>query len=317
MAPVSTQPNAVVAAVAARDPARAEAFAERHGTEVAGTYHDLLHREDVDVIYNPLPNGLHGPWTRAALEAGKHVLCEKPLCANAAESRELFDLAEDRGLLLMEAIHYAYHPVAAFIRETCHASAEGRPSPLGVLQELEAVFTVPVPEDNIRFEAGLAGGATMDLGCYCVHVLRMASGQEPVEVSATADEDPTGIDRKMEAELRFGSGARGKLRVEMGTGVEFETVFRARGSDSQLEVTRFQAPMIGHEMTLAGGGRVKKSSLTTRPTFDFQLEAFLGLLENGAPYSPRFGGRDDAVANMDAIDRIYRAAGMEPRQPTD
>jgi predicted dehydrogenase len=210
----------------------------------------------------------------------------------------------------MEAMHYAYHPVAEHIRACCR----GQAARLGELREVEAIFSAPIPEDDIRFDLSLAGGATMDLGCYALHVLRMATGEEPEEVAATAEQGPVGIDTSMEAELRFRSGVRGRMIARMGSEATFESVFRARGSAGSLEVTRFQAPMIGHEITWwPMDGEPVVHSLTRRPTFDFQLEAFLAHLARGWPYEPPFGGRGDAVANMDAIDRVYRAAAMEAR----
>ncbi|MBW2245160.1 MAG: Gfo/Idh/MocA family oxidoreductase [Deltaproteobacteria bacterium] len=302
--PCAEQAGARVVTVAAREPERARAFAEAQGiADVSESYEALLSRDDVDVVYNPLPNGLHGPWTLEALRAGKHVLCEKPLAANAAEAERLFDEAERRGLLLMEAIHYPYHPVAQHLVEVCRGTG--------------AVFTAPIPEEDIRFDLSLAGGVTMDLGCYTLHVLRMASGQEPEGITAEAKQGPAGIDAHMQAELRFPSGAVGRMRAGMGRGTPFESVFRARGPRGRLEVTRFQAPMIGHEITLTLEGREpERQELTRRTTFAYQLEAFLQLLEKGAPYAPVYGGRADTLGNMKTIDRVYQAAGLPLRVTT-
>jgi predicted dehydrogenase len=315
--PCAEHAGARVVAVAAREPERARAFAEARGIpHVSESYAALFSRDDVDVIYNPLPNGLHGPWTLEALRAGKHVLCEKPLAANAAEAERLFDEAERRGLLLMEAIHYPYHPVAQHLIEVCRGTGEGG-SLLGPLEELEAVFTAPIPEEDIRFDLSLAGGVTMDLGCYTLHVLRMATGQEPQEITAEAKQGPPGIDAHMQAELHFPSGAVGRMRAGMGRGTPFESVFRARGPQGRLEVTRFQAPMIGHEITLTlEGCEPMRQELSRRPTFAYQLEAFLKLLEKGAPYAPTFGGRADTLGNMKTIDRVYQAAGLPLRATT-
>lgn len=316
--PCAEHPAARVVTVAARQPERARAFAEAQGIpDVSESYAALLSRDDVDVVYNPLPNGLHGPWTLEALRASKHVLCEKPLAANAAEAERLFDEAERRGLLLMEAIHYPYHPVAQHLVEVCRGRREGG-SLLGPLEELEAVFTAPIPEEDIRFDLSLAGGVTMDLGCYTLHVLRMATGQEPDEITAEARQGPRGIDVQMQAELRFPNGAVGCMRAGMGRGTPFESVFRARGPLGRLEVTRFQAPMIGHEITLTlEGAEPVRQELSRRPTFAYQLEAFLKLLEAGGPHAPSYGGRADTLGNMQTIDRVYEAAGLPLRAATE
>ena len=116
---------------------------------------------DLDAVYNPLPNGLHGRWTRAALAAGKHVLCEKPFTANAAEAREIAELAAKSDRVVMEAFHYRYHPLALRIEQII-ASGE-----LGELQRVEAVQCFPPPKfSDIRYNYSLAGGSTMDAGCY-------------------------------------------------------------------------------------------------------------------------------------------------------
>ena len=111
--PAKDNADVVVAAVAARDGSRARAFAAKHGiARVHESYEALIADPDLDAVYNPLPNGLHGKWTRAALAAGKHVLCEKPFTANAAEAREIADLAAKSDRVVMEAFHYRYHPLA-------------------------------------------------------------------------------------------------------------------------------------------------------------------------------------------------------------
>src|SRR3954467_14408500 len=116
--PASSNPSVSVDAVAARSPERAQAFATRHGIpRVHASYEELVTDPDLDAVYNPLPNGLHGRWTRAALAAGKHVLCEKPFTANAAEAREIADLGATSDRVVMEAFHYRYHPLALRIEQ--------------------------------------------------------------------------------------------------------------------------------------------------------------------------------------------------------
>ncbi len=313
IAPARKLPGVEVRALAARDPGRARAFAAEHGIpSIEESYEALLARPDLDAVYLPLPNALHAPWARAALEAGKHVLCEKPITANAGEARALFELAGDRGLLLMEAIHYPFHPVAAHIRSRCRG-AEGQ-STLGRLDVIEAVLTAPIPEHDIRFDLSLAGGATMDLGCYTLHVLRMAAGAEPVAVEAQARTGPPGIDVGMDAELCFASGVRGRMRVAMGAGTPYVSLFRAHGSRGELEVTRFQAPMLGHEIRAQSrDGRELRQSLTLRSTFAYQLEAFLAAVAGPDAAASPYGRAADAVANMTAIDAVYRAAQLPVR----
>lgn len=156
-------------AVAARDRARAEAFAAAHGVaRVASSYAELVADPEIDVVYNPLANGLHGPWNLAALAAGKHVLSEKPSASNAREAAEVRAAAARAGTVFMEAFHYLFHPVTRRLHELL-ASGE-----LGELRHAEALVAIPAPPDtDPRWSLPLAGGALMDLGCYGLHALRM------------------------------------------------------------------------------------------------------------------------------------------------
>jgi predicted dehydrogenase len=156
-------------AVAARDRRRAEAFAASHGVErVLDTYADVVADPEVEVVYNPLANGLHGPWNLVAIAAGKHVLTEKPSASNAAETREVRDAATAAGLTLLEGFHYLYHPVTRRLHELL-ATGE-----LGQLRRVEVDMVIPAPDDDDpRWSLELAGGALMDLGCYSLHAHRM------------------------------------------------------------------------------------------------------------------------------------------------
>ena len=159
--PAKDNADVVVTAVAARDGSRARAFAAKHGIpRVHESYEALLADPDIDAVYNPLPNGLHGKWTRAALDAGKHVLCEKPFTANADEAREIADLAAKSDRVVMEAFHYRYHPMTLRTEQIIASGV------IGKLQRVEAALCFPLPKfSDIRYNYSLGGGATMDAGC--------------------------------------------------------------------------------------------------------------------------------------------------------
>jgi len=159
-------------AVAARDRSRASEFAERHGVErVAGSYAELLADPEIEVVYNPLANALHGPWNRAAVQAGKHVLTEKPSASNAEEARDVRDAAVKAGVTVVEGFHYPYHPLHHRLLELA-TSGE-----LGELREVEIHMVMPAPDDgDPRWRLDLAGGGLMDVGCYGLHALRMLGG---------------------------------------------------------------------------------------------------------------------------------------------
>src|SRR5271167_4681095 len=145
--PAENNAEVVVAAIAARDAARAQEFAAKHNiATVHESYEALITDPDLDAVYNPLPNGLHGRWTRAALAAGKHVLCEKPFTANAAEAREIAELAAQSDRVVMEAFHYRYHPLALRIEQIIAAGELGR------LQRVETTMCFPLPKfSDIRY----------------------------------------------------------------------------------------------------------------------------------------------------------------------
>ena len=167
-------PDAQVVAVAARDPKRAREFADANNIpRVLASYDDLVNDAELDAIYNPLPNSLHCEWTIAALRAGKHVLCEKPLASNAVEAERMSKVADETGKILGEAFHYRYHPLADRVRALIGDGTLGR------LVHVEGQFSVPIPETNVRFDYSLAGVATMDLGCYPLHMIHYFSGLAP------------------------------------------------------------------------------------------------------------------------------------------
>src|SRR5215467_8076543 len=180
--PAQTVGDAMIGAVAARDRTRADAFAAKHGIpRVHASYAALLADPDIDAIYNPLPNGLHAEWTIAALEAGKHVLCEKPFTNNAQEAEAVAAVADRTGLVVMVAFHYRYHPLA----DRMLALVEG--GELGTLEHVETALCFPLPRfSDIRYQYDLGGGATMDVGTYTVHLARLLGLEEPTVTSARA-----------------------------------------------------------------------------------------------------------------------------------
>jgi predicted dehydrogenase len=176
--------HAEVRAIASRSPERARAAAAAAGIPVAhDSYDALLDDPDVDAVYIPLPNSLHGEWTRRAAEHGKHVLCEKPLTPTAEGAREVVDFCAARGVKLMDGFMWPHHPRTTLMRECLDGGG------IGQVRRVSAAFTFPLtPLDpsNIRLRRDLAGGSLRDVGCYCVYALRWAFGAEPVRVYATA-----------------------------------------------------------------------------------------------------------------------------------
>jgi predicted dehydrogenase len=298
--------DAEVVAVAARDRSRAEAFAAKHGIpKVCDSYAALIADPGVDAIYNPLPNGLHAEWTIAALEAGKHVLCEKPFTANAKEAEAVAAVATRTGLVVMEAFHYRYHPLARRMREIVERGE------LGTIRRVETALCFPLPKfSDIRYRYDLAGGATMDVGSYTVHMARLLGCEEPEVVSATAKRRTPDVDRAMRAELSFPSGHTGRITCSMWSSWILQTSARVTGDRGELHVINPTAPQLWHRMRVKVDGSTRTEKFTRRPTYEFQLEAFCGAVLRG---EPTLTPPPDSIANMRVIDAIYVAAGMTPR----
>jgi predicted dehydrogenase len=297
-------------AIAARDQARASAFATEHGVERAlGSYAEVVAAPDVEAVYNPLPNALHGTWNLAAIDAGKHVLSEKPFAANAEEAAEVAAAAHSSGLLVVEGFHYLYHPVTRRLHELL-ASGD-----LGELVHVETTLEIqdPGPRDP-RWSLALAGGATMDLGCYGLHALRVLApwvGGEPELVGARAGERPgaPGVDEWLEARLRFPSGATGVARCHMASDRR-QMTYRVIGSRGEALVANFVEPHLDDRVIIEtpAGRHVERHG--TKSSYTYQLEAFVRAVREGAPMPIDV---DDAVANMRLIDACYVAAGLQPR----
>jgi predicted dehydrogenase len=298
--------DAVVGAVAARDRNRAQAFASKHAIpKVCDSYAALVADPDLDAIYNPLPNGLHAEWTIAALEAGKHVLCEKPFTANTKEAEAVAEVAQRTGLVVMEAFHYRYHPLALRMRAIVESGE------LGTVRRVETALCFPLPKfSDIRYQYDLAGGATMDVGTYTVHMARLLGCEEPEVVSAEAKLRTPDIDRAMRAELRFPSGHTGRITCSMWSKWVIQTYARVIGDRGEMHVINPTSPQLWHRMRVKSDGNSRTEKFSRRPTYEYQLDAFCAAVLRG---EPTFTPPADSIANMRVLDAIYIAAGMTPR----
>ena len=300
--PAQRVPEATVLAVAARDPERARRFAARHGIpRVHPSYDALLADPEIDAVYNPLPNSLHAPWTIRALAAGKHVLCEKPFAANAAEAEEMARAAERAGRVLVEAFHWRYHPLFARVRAILDAGE------IGQVRHLEAHFCIPLPLPNdIRYRKDLAGGALMDTGCYTVSVLRHLAGAEPAVESARGWWTRGGVDRAMEASLRFPDGRTARLTCSLFSAWLLRASATVEGSAGRVSVFNPIAPHFYHRLRVLTPAGTRSERVAGPSTYECQLRAFVAAVRDGAPVPT---GPADAIKNMRVIDAIYAAAG--------
>lgn len=297
-------------AVAARDRGRAQEFAARHGIKrVLDSYEAVLADPDVEAVYNPLPNGLHGPWNLAAVAAGKHVLSEKPFASNADEAREVHDAGVKAGVAVAEAFHYLYHPLMRRLHEVI-ASGE-----LGELERLESTMAIPAPmPTDPRWSFDLAGGALMDVGCYALHAHRTLApwaGGEPSVVRARGEEREgcPQVDEWVDAELAFPSGVAGLARCSMANdGLEMS--LRVHGTRASAYVPNFVLPHLDDRLIVSTPDGERVEHLGTRSSYTYQLEAFAAFVREGTPMPTDSA---DAVATMRLIDDTYAAMGLPPR----
>ena len=304
--PAGRVPGATVTAIAARDRGRAEAFAAKHGIErVHSSYDEVINDPEIDAIYNPLPNGLHAEWTLKAIAAGKHVLCEKPFTANAAEAEEVADAAEKSGLIVMEAFHYRYHELTQRIRRVVYDES------FGDITSVRAWLCFPLPKfSDIRYNFDLAGGASMDC-VYPVHALRTFGPGEPTVVSATAKRLKGGpVDRAMTAHFRYDNGAVGRSVASMWSSNLLRISVHVDGTRGKVRALNFVAPQIYNRLRVTVEGKTTRERVKGEPSYDMQLRAFLAAVAEDRPFptTPR-----DAVVTMRLIDDIYRAAGLPLR----
>lgn len=297
-------------AVAARDRGRAEEYAGRHGIErVVDDYQAVLDDPEVEVVYNPLANGHHAPWNLRAIEAGKHVLSEKPFASNADEARLVRDAANAAGVHVIEAFHYRYHPVQQRMIELA-GSGE-----IGTVVYVEARMLMPPPAaGDLRWDWDVSGGGLMDVGCYAVHGLRDLAGLlggEPDIIRATSGELPAHprIDAWLQADLAFPDGVPAHIECSMTHGV-LDFSLRIVGSNGEAYAPGFVLPHVDDRVIVTVGTHQRVEELGRRTSYTYMLEALRRLIRDG---EPMVTDAADAVGTMQIIDDLYVAAGMTPR----
>ena len=289
-----------VIAVASRDAARAEANARERGIERAyGSYEELLADPDVEAVYISLPNSLHIEWSIRALEAGKHVLCEKPMSRRAEDVERAFDVAEQSGRLLMEAFMYRHNPQTARLKELVDGGAIGR------LRLVRAAFSFPLTDaENVRLNPSLDGGGLMDVGCYCASGSRLLGG-EPEQVYGEQVLGESGVDELFTGTMRF----PGNVLAQFDSGLVLpeRDELEAIGEEGSLfldDPWHCQRPVI--ELRTASG--VEEISVEPADSYRLQLENLSDAIRGEA--EPVLG-RQDAVGQARAIEALYRSAAED------
>ena len=292
-----------VTAVASRDAARAEAYAREHGIPRAhGSYEALLADEGVDAVYVPLPNSMHVEWSIRALEAGKHVLCEKPMSRHPSDVERAFDVADREGLVLTEAFMYRHNPQTARLKELVESGE------IGELRVIRAAFSFAIADEtNIRLAADLDGGALMDVGCYCVSGARLLAG-EPERVYGVSVEE-RGVDTMFAGTLEFAGGV--VAQFDCGFRVPMRDELEAIGTEGSVfldDPWHCRRPVI----ELRRDGDVRELKLDPADSYRLELENLADAIVGEA--KPLLG-RDDALGQARTIDALYRsAASGEARQ---
>jgi xylose dehydrogenase (NAD/NADP) len=282
-----------VVAVASREQARADAYAREHGIERAyGAYEALLEDPDVDAVYNSLPNSLHVEWTMRALEAGKHVLCEKPFDRTPEEVERTFDVAERNGLVLMEAFMWRHHPQTKKLAEVVRSGRIGEP------RVVLARFSFPLEDAaDIRMRPELDGGGLMDVGCYCVSGARLIGG-EPVLAFGRQRVGPTGVDVRFLGTLEFPGGLLAHFTC--GMDIPFSARLEVVGSEASAVVPDPWGCRDPHVQV--GDERI---SVPEADRYQLELENMSDAIRGEA--EPLLG-RADAVGQARTIDALYRSA---------
>ncbi len=290
--------EATVAAVASRDRSRAEAVAREHGIERAlGSYEALLEDPEIDAVYNPLPNSMHVPWTVRALEAGKHVLCEKPMSRHPEQVEAAFAAARQQGRHLEEAFMWRHHPQTHKLRELLDAGVVGR------LRMVTASFSFPLADvGDIRMQAGLDGGSLMDVGCYCVSGARFVTGAEPERVSAESVIGGKGVDIALSATLRFPDDVLAQFDCGLSVGHRHE--LEAIGEEGSLFLADpWHGRSPGIELRREDG--VEQIEIADANPYTHELIDFARAARGEAP--PLLG-EPDAVAQARVIEALYASA---------
>ncbi len=308
--PASIIEDVQVVSVAARKEEKATLFAQAHQIpRTHATYEELIADPDIHIIYNPLPNGLHAEWSIKALQAGKHVLCEKPIASNAEEATKMAEVAQTTGNILCEAFHYRYHPMATRLKDLYDSQI------IGPITLLESTFCAALWNfSDIRYRYDLAGGSVMDLGCYPIHLLRFLTGQEPKVEKAVARTATKFIDRYMEAELSFPDGVKAKVYCGMVSLYMNKRNLIMHGSQGNINARN---PFVPHTSKMKNkitinkeGQQQQEEHIKGQTTYYYQLKAFKEAIINGNPLPT---DSQDAIANMRVIDDIYRKSGLPIR----
>ena len=295
-------------AIAGRSAEKAEAFKKEYGFEKAyGSYDELIADKEVQAVYIPLPNNLHLKWVKAALESGKHVLCEKPLALNAAEAREMYECARKNNVHLMEAYAYLHSPYVESLKKDI---ADGL---IGEVEYIESAFITQGYKEDFRLHKEFGGGALYDLGCYCTTMILSLIDSEPEMVKAGAEFSDEGIDLNTAAIIRFKNGVRASFNVGMilgqNTNSRFDRLY-VHGTKGSIrsEVEYNQEGNVSYKIVENGwsNNKVTERKIFVPQNYSLELEQLNRCILNGeTPHvTPEF-----SIKNAELMDKIFKEIG--------
>ena len=287
--------------VGSRRPESAQSFAEDFTISGCGTYDEVLQDASVDFIYIALPNGMHHEWSIKAMEAGKHVLCEKPIAANHREAREMFAVAEQTQRTLVEAFMYRTHPVIEQIIE------QVRSGEIGEVRLMRANFSFArdVDPSDARYHPGQAGGSLMDVGCYCVNFCRAITGQPPSDVTAMAHIHATGVDDYAAGVMKFGETTLATFTCGMTVKNDWSTFIA--GTAGQIRIDNPWFPDGKYTITRPQGVKQMEYKTEMGP-YSREAVAFSNAVSG---VNPPWISPEDTLGNMETLDLLRHKAGIQ------
>lgn len=296
--------NSEIVSVSSRTAAKAEAAAKKHNIDRwYGSYEEQLADPNMDAVVNSLPNGMHAEWTIKAAEAGKHILCEKPLAVSAEECQRMIDAANANNVVLVEAFTHRWNPHMRMARKLITEGA------IGDIQTIDSAlcFNIAEPDGNVRFSQELAGGALWDAGCYAVYATRFVMSAEPVQVRGMShDSGDWGIDTTFSGSMKFANGAIGNITTNMEQ--PFRCYITIDGSKGRIEIPGMfddSGPII----VKSGDGRNgEKTEIISTPApyrFVVQFDEFSECVLTGK--EPDYPA-EDGLRNTAVVEALYKSA---------
>ena len=291
-------------AIAGRNPEKVQKFKEKYGFEVAyNSYEELLHDENIQAVYIPLPNDIHLKWVKEALKNRKHVLCEKPMALNANEATEMFATASEYGVHLMEAYAYLHSPYVESLKADIESGL------IGDVDYIESAFITQGYKEDFRLHKELGGGAMYDLGCYCTTMILTLIDSEPEFVKAVAEFTDLGVDNNTSGIIRFKNGARASFNVGMILGENSNSRFDRlyiHGTKGSIrsDVEYNQAGEVSYKIFTNDGVIERKVSVPQNYSLEIENMSRCIMYGDKLHVTPDF-----SIKNAELIDKVLKEIG--------